>query len=288
MKGFRQDCSGLADYILAAIGKDPQGATTVGLPNYLQKGQGGASGITFWDRPLPGQSGHVIMDIGGQWFESGGQDSGGPHQMTDTAVASELGVSSVKDLANIGGATPRGFIAYTPGDPTQRETLSQLWIDAGGSPKLARIMAAIALAESSGQIGATNKNTDGSTDRGLWQINSVHAQYDAQRLLTDPLYNAQAAVAIERSSGLTAWTTYTSGAYKQFLGMKGPMVKVGGITRPGGQNVSQEPASSIPGTLSSYTSLRDMPRAAPPGTKNPVQWWLASFTDDWSNVNASG
>jgi hypothetical protein len=294
MAGFRQDCSGLADFVLNAIGKNVQGATTVTLPNYLQKGQGGTTGITFWDKPLPGQSGHVIMDIGGQWFESGGMSGGGPHQMTAADAAAELGVSSVDNIQ--AGTTPRGFVAYTPGDPTQRATLSQLWIDAGGAPKLANTMAAIAMAESSGNVGATNDNANGTIDLGLWQINSggtnpAWPQYNPQQLLSDPLYNAQAAVAVERTQGLQAWTTYNNGAYKQFLGQKGPMIKLGpgpngGIVRPGGQNAGA-PSSSVPDALTAYTTLRDIPRTAPPGSKNPFSWWLASFTDDWDSLNTT-
>jgi len=98
-----------------------------------------------------------------------------------------------------------------------RERLVDLWKQAGGDPKLAVTMAAIALAESNGVIDAQSPpNTNGTIDRGLWQINSVHG-YDAGKLLSDPLYNARAAVAIERSQGLGSWSTWKSGAYKSHL-----------------------------------------------------------------------
>jgi Lysozyme like domain len=96
--------------------------------------------------------------------------------------------------------------------------LVELWKQAGGDPKLAVTMAAIALAESGGVTDAESPpNKNGTVDRGLWQINSVHSQYDEARLLSDPLYNAKAAVAIERQQGLKAWTTYRSGAYRGHL-----------------------------------------------------------------------
>lgn len=79
------------------------------------------------------------------------------------------------------------------------------------------LAAAVAMAESSGEEGATHTNSDGSVDRGLWQINSVHKQYDAAKLLTAD-YNADAAFDV--SSGGTnwaPWTTYKSGAYRQYL-----------------------------------------------------------------------
>jgi hypothetical protein len=79
------------------------------------------------------------------------------------------------------------------------------------------LAAAIAMAESHGEEGATHTNSDGSTDRGLWQINSVHKQYDPAKLLQAD-YNADAA--FEVSNGGTnwaPWTTYKSGAYRQYL-----------------------------------------------------------------------
>lgn len=91
--------------------------------------------------------------------------------------------------------------------------LEGLWIQAGGDRASAPIMAAIALAESSGNPAATNKNTNGTIDRGLWQINSVHGNLST----FDPLANAQAAVKIKKSQGLNAWVTYSTGAYRQFL-----------------------------------------------------------------------
>lgn len=96
---------------------------------------------------------------------------------------------------------------------------------AGSGPSVV-IAVPIALAESGGKIAAVNHNKNGSTDYGLWQINSIHG-YDPQRLVSDPNYNADAAVAIWKSAGgkWTPWSTYTSGAYKKFAG--------GNITDPG-------------------------------------------------------
>jgi lysozyme-like protein len=93
--------------------------------------------------------------------------------------------------------------------------LQQLWLRAGGSVATAPMAAAIALAESGGDPNAINHNTNGSIDRGLWQINSVHG---AQSTL-DPAANAQAAVAISQGGkNWQPWTTYITGAYKKFLG----------------------------------------------------------------------
>lgn len=117
----------------------------------------------------------------------------------------------------------------------QHTTLADLWVQAGGARNLAPIMAAIALAESGGRVDAVSpQNTNGTYDYGLWQINSSHSQFDQARLTSDPLYNARAAVAIEKSQGLTAWSTYNSGAFRSFMGQGRSTSATFGRTRPGG------------------------------------------------------
>lgn len=76
-------------------------------------------------------------------------------------------------------------------------------------------MAGIAAAESG--LG-TALVGDNGTSFGLWQVHTpAWPQYNASSLTNDPNYNAQAAVQIFLSQGLGAWTTYTNGAYKQYL-----------------------------------------------------------------------
>lgn len=112
--------------------------------------------------------------------------------------------------------------------------LEQLWINAGGPKAIAPLMAAIALAESGGyEKRISAPNSDGSIDRGLWQINSVHGAAST----TEAKSNAASAVKIYNSQGLRAWTTYTNGAYKQY--MKGsvapdPNLPSGSTTAGGG------------------------------------------------------
>ena len=74
----------------------------------------------------------------------------------------------------------------------------------------AGLAAEIAKAESSGQQYASLLNTNGTTDRGYWQINSVHGS-----LSTFGAYaNARSAVLISNDGrDWTAWTTYRTGAY---------------------------------------------------------------------------
>lgn len=93
--------------------------------------------------------------------------------------------------------------------------LTGLAMNVGFTPSQAQIMAAIALAESSGNPAATNKNRNGSTDHGLWQINDK-ANADIIRLYGDPAQpanNAKMAKAVFDRQGLRAWVVYKTGAY---------------------------------------------------------------------------
>lgn len=94
------------------------------------------------------------------------------------------------------------------------DQLKELWIKAGGRKEVAGLAAAIALAESGGDPNAQHRNSDGSIDRGLWQINSVHGAQST----TDVTANVKAAISIS-NNGKTfrPWTTYQSGAYTKFL-----------------------------------------------------------------------
>jgi hypothetical protein len=76
------------------------------------------------------------------------------------------------------------------------------------------LAAAVAMAESGGNSQAIGDN---GNSFGLWQINiPSHPQYDGQSLL-DPNANADAAFAISRGGqNWQPWTTYRTGAYKQF------------------------------------------------------------------------
>jgi hypothetical protein len=89
--------------------------------------------------------------------------------------------------------------------------LEGLWDAAGGPKNLAPLMAAIAMAESGGRNVKQAGQPFATTGWGLWQITPGGPQY------LDPMTNAREAVAKYRSQNLGAWTTYTSGAYRQFM-----------------------------------------------------------------------
>ncbi|MGV9002382.1 MAG: transglycosylase SLT domain-containing protein [Candidatus Saccharimonadaceae bacterium] len=85
---------------------------------------------------------------------------------------------------------------------------------------------AICMAESGGDSTADNTglNSDGSNDKGLMQINSIHTPQligDTERF--DPAQNVKAAYAIYKGAekrsgnGWTAWSSYNSGKYVKYL-----------------------------------------------------------------------
>jgi hypothetical protein len=89
--------------------------------------------------------------------------------------------------------------------------LERLWEQAGGSRAEAFMAAEIAMAESSGRQYAVNTNGGRSTDRGYWQINSVHGS-----LSTYNAYgNARAAVLISHDgTNWSPWVTYQIRSYE--------------------------------------------------------------------------
>lgn len=115
-------------------------------------------------------------------------------------------------------------------------TYSQLegvWIQAGGQKSLAPLMAAIALAESSGRSDALNPNDNNGrqSSYGLWQISTGNHNPPSPNW-ADPVTNAKLAIGKLKSQGLSAWGTYTSGAYKRFMANGVPPSGYTGSTTP--------------------------------------------------------
>jgi hypothetical protein len=103
--------------------------------------------------------------------------------------------------------------------------IKALWTQAGGSSSAQNMAAAIAMAESSGSPSAKHVNSNGTIDRGLWQINSIWGGLST----FDRLGNARAAVKISGNGrNWNPWSVYKSGAYKRFLGAAGSTGASGG------------------------------------------------------------
>ncbi len=96
------------------------------------------------------------------------------------------------------------------------QEIEQEWINNGGNPLMAPIMAAIAMAESTGN--PTDTTGDHGTSWGLYQIHwTVHPQFD-KSLLTNAGYNTNAAIQLSGNGrDLTPWTTHNDGTYLKYL-----------------------------------------------------------------------
>jgi cell wall-associated NlpC family hydrolase len=66
------DCSGFVSAVLHAGGLLTSPVDTTALPSQPGMVAGPGQYVTVYDRALPGQSGHVIIEINGQFYESGG------------------------------------------------------------------------------------------------------------------------------------------------------------------------------------------------------------------------
>lgn len=75
------------------------------------------------------------------------------------------------------------------------------------------------MAESRGALAATGYNKNGTVDRGLMQINSIHADMVQDNLLSlyQPDVNMRVAHNLWQGKGWTPWATYDSGVYRQYL-----------------------------------------------------------------------
>jgi cell wall-associated NlpC family hydrolase len=88
------DCSGFVSAVLHAGGylSSPQDTETLPTAAGIESGPG--QYVTIYDRTTPGQEGHVIMSIDGQFYESGGQSGtwggGGGVEQISTPSASYL------------------------------------------------------------------------------------------------------------------------------------------------------------------------------------------------------
>jgi hypothetical protein len=283
------DCSGYVSAILGAGGYLTSPQTTQSLESQSSLASG-AGLVTVWDA----YDEHVIINVAGQWFASRSPSEGGPQKISaaqGAATIAQMGMDPYHPANMTGSAqsTAGGSSAGT----SSTVTLAQLWTDNGGPQNQARTAAAVAMAESGGNTQAVDHDSDGSTDYGLWQINSVHG-YDSARLLSDPDYNAKAAVSVYSGSGWGAWTTYTSGAYMKYMGVNGPRIaaSIGGtpaapITRPGG-SAAADTGASVDALFTDYGTQTDAANATGnPATmaSGPVGDPTTTFASDHGPLN---
>lgn len=86
-------------------------------------------------------------------------------------------------------------------------------IAAGWSGDRAVTAVAIMFAESSGNARATNKNSNGSEDFGLWQVNSIHKPSEEEKF--NPAANARKAhqIYVEAGNSFKPWVTFNEGQW---------------------------------------------------------------------------
>jgi hypothetical protein len=88
------DCSGFVSAVLHAGGYLTSPVDTTALPSQAGMVSGPGQYVTVYDRALSGQNGHVIIDINGQFYESGGMHGswggGGGVEKIGTPSASYL------------------------------------------------------------------------------------------------------------------------------------------------------------------------------------------------------
>jgi hypothetical protein len=96
------DCSGFVSWVLDQIDPGFGNQTTVTLPDQPGIQPGVGKYVTMWDRPLPGDSGHVIINILGTWFESGGNTTFNPAG----------GIAPMSERQAVGELTGGGFLPY--------------------------------------------------------------------------------------------------------------------------------------------------------------------------------
>ena len=92
---------------------------------------------------------------------------------------------------------------------------------------------AVAKGESGWRESASNRNTNGSIDRGLWQINSIHGGLST----FDPAANARAAFKISGGGrNWSPWVVYQRGLHRQYMDDARAAIGASGGSSSGGSS----------------------------------------------------
>jgi len=151
------------------------------------------------------------------------------------------------------------------------------------------IAAAVAMAESGGgNAHATHTNSNGTTDFGLWQINSVHADLFNQYDWAVPGDNGRMAHAVWQGAGgkWTPWATYPNAANLQMNKVIAD-IKSNGVKNPDTDsaqpyiaNISDYVAQAVGDTLNQnvpgYQQLADITKFLSK-LSNPKSWASVGF-----------
>lgn len=162
--------------------------------------EGGAAGKV---RPLFGGDSQCVVLGGSGYVASACEGEGSSSADFDNPIQG----SEVVAAGEFGGVGHGAVLSM--------EEVARLWVAAGGNPSEGHLAAAVATAESGRRPAAVNgSNTDGSIDRGLFQMNSIHGGCST----FDLAENVRCAVQLRGSAnGWNHWVAYKSGAYRRYL-----------------------------------------------------------------------
>ena len=197
--------------------RKPQGRRRGGRINRFQSG-----GMV----PVAVSPGEAIQYPNGSWGMVPGEPVAADNVFGYLPVGAKVFTGHGQALL-AAGASPNQALAnqlphFQKGGSVGPARVAQAARSAGLSGTRLVTATAIAGAESGYRPGATGVNKDArgrvtSIDRGAWQINSVHKQYDARRLF-ELGYNARAMAAISKGgANWSPWVTYKTGAYKTYM-----------------------------------------------------------------------
>ena len=181
------------------------------------------------------------------------------------------------------GATPGGgglgdatFSSIGPpsnGDAYNNEEIVWIVTNAGWKGEDVVIGSSIIKAESGGRPAAINTaNADGSTDRGLWQINSIHdGKYPGENRF-DPAVSTKIARDLYKARGnWDDWSTLVyHGTAQQHFDTFRPLVAGGGTMPPGTKINGSAPAAPKPATPPAPGAPKPGAPAAPPPAAAPL------------------
>lgn len=174
------------------------------------------------------------------------------------------------------------------------DEIATLWVQEGGRRGAADMAASIALAESTGDTGATNTNSDGTVDRGLFQINSSNGPLSTYTLSK----NIKAAILLSANGTTwrkwcTAWSDDACGkhggtyegdgsSYKKFItGSYTPQDIRIRSTSDGGEVVTNSKGQNL-GVIQSKSQGLDQGEAVPQGITGGLATGLVEGSIGWA------
>lgn len=207
--------------------------------------------------------------------------------MTDTYQPSQLGTPGASLPSRPVTPTPApatgGYQASFGGAYSPAQIHSAL-INAGASPNDATTLTAVSGAESRfGASPVSPPNKNGSRDHGVFQVNDkAWPQFGGAAVSKLPL-DQQAAIAvyIKNHQGMSAWSTYNSGAYKKYLN------QVGSTTAPASSAPAAAPTTNELGVGAALAALNS-PGSSGQSTMQNLQSMLGQQQPDNSRAPDPG